>query len=69
MNSNDTIKYLKSMLSEQIALYEKYLEKEKNGEVDSSYIYDTACEWIGELDRGSCASLLASLSEAEVQDE
>ena len=53
---------LKKILSKQIAWYKENTEKEKTGEVDSSYIYDMAYEQFNDLSRGECAEILAILS-------
>jgi len=53
---------LKQILSKQISWYKEYSEKEKIGEVDSSYIYDMAYEQFNDLSRGDCASILEILS-------
>ncbi len=53
---------LKEILSKQLALYKEYLEKEKTGEIDSSYIYDMSYEWFQDLSRGDYQRILEILS-------
>lgn len=53
---------LKKILCEQLAWYKEAKAKEESGEVDSSYIYDTACDQFDNLSRGAFAEILEILS-------
>lgn len=53
---------LKEILSKQLSLYKEFSEKEKTGEVDSSYIYDMSYEWFQDLRRGDYQRILEILS-------
>jgi len=66
----ETIEEIIGLLSEPISLYKKYKAEELRGEVDNSYIYDTAYEWLSNLRRGDVVRLLELLVNYEtIKDE
>lgn len=60
--TNKKMEKLKQILAKQISWYKEYTEKEKTGEVDSSYVYDMACGQFTDLSRSDYAEILAILS-------
>lgn len=58
----ESIQQLRKILAPQLALYAEFTAKEKTGEVDSSYVYDMACEWFNDLSRGEFCSILEALT-------
>ncbi len=58
----EILEKLRKILQLQLEKYNKYSEREKNGEVDESYIYDTCYEWFEDLSRGEYCEILALLS-------
>jgi hypothetical protein len=55
---------LRALLADQLAWYAEYTEKERTGEVDSSYVYDMAEEEFGQASRGLFQDILSILSES-----
>lgn len=67
MTDDQKVQRLKAVLSSQLDLYRKYkaretLSEDSPGHVDSSYVYDMACEWFNDLPRGAFQDILAILN-------
>lgn len=53
---------LTEILHKQIKWRKDHKALEKEGKIDSSYVYDTAIEQFEQLSRGECNAILAILS-------
>lgn len=61
-SSAEKLDSIRVILDKQIAWYKEYSEKEKNGEVDSSYVYDQMYEVFQDnLSRGDFVAIIEEL--------